>query len=380
MTIEHRYDIAIVGGGLAGLGLAIQCADAGYNVALFEREQYPFHRVCGEYIGLESRGFLERLGLDLQQWQLPAIRELHLSGVHGKAYTTRLPLGGFGVSRYLIDHALYEIALRKGVHVFTRTRVQDIQFRQNRFIIQADQGLHASAFIAVGAFGKRSNLDVRWKRPFVQQQPGKLNNYIGIKYHIRYPQPEHLIALHNFENGYCGISRIEDGKCCLCYLTTAANLQKHRNSIPEMEREVLYRNPHLEKIFTEATFLYEQPLAISQISFARKSAVENHVLMVGDAAGMITPLCGNGMSMALHAAKLAFEQIHALLQQQITRQEMEECYQRSWQQHFNTRVMMGRALQRFLGRESRADMLVGLMRYLPFVAKGIIRATHGRPF
>src|SRR5690606_35802495 len=144
------------------------------------------------------------------------------------------------------------------------------------------------------------------------------------------------------------------------------------NSIPAMEREVLYRNPHLEKIFTEAAFLYEQPLAISQISFDRKSAVENHVLMVGDAAGMITPLCGNGMSMALHAAKLAFQQIHALLQRQISRQEMEQRYQLRWQQHFNTRMVMGRALQRFLGRESRADMLVGLMRYLPFVAKGII--------
>ncbi len=376
---DGRYDMAVIGGGLAGLSLAILCADAGYNTVLFEREQYPFHKVCGEYISLESWGFLERLGLPLQSWQLPAIKELFLSDARGQAYTTTLPLGGFGVSRYRIDNALYEIALQKGVHVLTQTKVQDVQFQQNRFIIHAG-GKRMAAFVAAGAFGKRSNLDVKWKRPFVQQAPNKLNNYIGIKYHIRYDHPETLIALHNFEGGYCGISRIEDNQCCLCYLTTAANLQRHHNSIPAMERAILHRNPHLRKIFSQAAFLYEQPLAISQISFARKAAVEDHMLMVGDAAGMITPLCGNGMSMALHGAKLAFEQINGLLQQNITRKDMELNYEHNWQRHFNQRLFMGRVLQSFLGKESRANILVGLMRYLPAVARQIIKSTHGEPF
>lgn len=380
MMVDNRYDIAVIGGGLAGLSLAIQCADAGYSVVLFEREQYPFHKVCGEYISLESRNFLERLGLPLQTWDLPVIRQLYLSDASGNAYSANLPLGGFGVSRYTIDHALYEIALRKGVHVFTQSKVQDVQFQNNRFIINADPGRRVSAFITAGAFGKRSNLDVKWKRPFIQQPPGKLNNYVGIKYHIRYDHPEDVIALHNFEDGYCGISRIEDNKCTVCYLTTAASLQKHNNSIQQVEQNVIFRNPHLKKIFTEATFLYEQPLAISQISFARKAAVEDHILMVGDAAGMIAPLCGNGMSMALHGSKLAFEQINALLQQSITRRDMEENYRRVWKRHFTSRLAMGRILQGFLGKESRANILVGLMRYMPLLARQIIKSTHGEPF
>jgi len=377
---DNRYDIAVIGGGLAGLSLAIQCAGAGYTVVLLEKEQYPFHKVCGEYISLESRSFLERLGVPVGNMNLPQIRKLLLSDPHGQAYTTDLSLGGFGISRYLLDNTLYEIAQKKGVHVLTQTKVQDVQFRNNRFVINADQGRRITAFIAAGAFGKRSNLDVKWKRPFVQQPPGKLNNYIGIKYHIQYDHPEELIALHNFDDGYCGIARIEEGKCCLCYLTTAANLQKHNNSIPQMEREILYRNPHLKKIFAEATFLYEQPLAISQISFSKKAAVENHILMVGDAAGMITPLCGNGMSMAMHGAKLAFDQIHELLQQKITRKEMERCYRHHWNKHFTSRLFMGRILQAFLGTESRATFLVALMRYMPGLARQIIRSTHGKPF
>ena len=58
MTNDKIYDIAVVGGGLAGLSLSIQLAKAGYDVILFEKEKYPFHKVCGEYISLESWNFI----------------------------------------------------------------------------------------------------------------------------------------------------------------------------------------------------------------------------------------------------------------------------------------------------------------------------------
>ena len=61
--------------------------------------------------------------------------------------------------------------------------------------------------------------------------------------------------------------------------------------------------------------LFEEPVTIAQISFAKKTQIENHVLCIGDAAGMITPLCGNGMSMALHGSKIAAEAITTFLNQ-----------------------------------------------------------------
>ena len=53
--------MAVTGGGLSGLAFAIQCAKAGYRVAVFEKETYPFHKVCGEYISNESWNFLQEL-------------------------------------------------------------------------------------------------------------------------------------------------------------------------------------------------------------------------------------------------------------------------------------------------------------------------------
>jgi menaquinone-9 beta-reductase len=234
--------------------------------------------------------------------------------------------------------------------------------------------------VAAGSFGKRSNMDVKWNRKFIQQKPNKLNNYIGVKYHIKTNHSSDTIALHNFENGYCGISQVEHDQFCLCYLTSAENLKQHHNSIEQMQEQVLYKNPHLKKIFTEARFLYESPLTISQISFDNKSQIENHVLMLGDAAGMITPLCGNGMSMALHGSNIAFEQMDAFLQNKISRTIMEEQYKKQWRLQFASRLRSGRMIQRFFGKTSLTNLFVQSFQTFPFLAKPLIRQTHGNPF
>src|SRR5690348_16043751 len=73
------YDVAVIGGGLAGLSLAIQLAKQDFNVILFERERYPFHKVCGEYISMESWCFLQHLGVPLHDMNLPIIQTLQLT-------------------------------------------------------------------------------------------------------------------------------------------------------------------------------------------------------------------------------------------------------------------------------------------------------------
>ena len=89
MQLEE-YDVAIVGGGLAGLALSIQLAKFGHRIIVFEKEAYPFHKVCGEYISLESWDFLNSLGLDLEKMNLPVITQLQLSATDGKILQDRI--------------------------------------------------------------------------------------------------------------------------------------------------------------------------------------------------------------------------------------------------------------------------------------------------
>ncbi|MEO7802659.1 MAG: NAD(P)/FAD-dependent oxidoreductase [Ginsengibacter sp.] len=383
MSTENKQhtiqDVIIVGGGLAGLSLAIQLAKGGRSVTLFEKETYPFHRVCGEYISNESRHFLNELGLDIDAMQLPEINTLMVSAPSGTFLESKLDLGGFGISRYFLDHELYTLAKKSGATIVEGTKVSAVNFKGDHFEIHTSSGITIAKVVA-GTFGKRSNLDVKWKRPFIQDKPGKLNNYVGVKYHIRTTQKKGLIALHNFANGYCGISQIEDDKYCLCYLTSAVNLKRSNYSIKEMEKDVLYKNPFLKLLFLNADFIFEEPVTISQISFQQKSLVEDHVLMIGDAAGMITPLCGNGMSMALHASKISYGFIRQFLNGSITREQMEEFYVKQWNVNFGRRLKTGRLIQSMFGNDKITSLFVSSLKQFPWLVKQLITATHGKSF
>lgn len=346
---------------------------------LFEKERYPCHKVCGEYVSRESVPFLRSLGVDLDDAAFPQIRKLQVSAPGGKMLEENLGLGGVGVSRFHLDHLLATLARAAGVELREGSKVQDVRFLRDGHEVRTDQET-IMANVVAGSYGKRSNLDIKFGRSFVDAKPSKLNNYIGIKYHVKSSFPKDTIALHNFSDGYCGISAIEDDKHCLCYLTTAANLTRCGNSIEMMEARILSENPHLERILKEAEKLYEQPLAISQISFERKSLVHEHVLMVGDSAGMITPLCGNGMSMAMHGSKLAFRQISSYLGGSISRHEMERDYSSSWERAFSSRLRSGRLIQSMFGDKTLTNLLISGVKPFPGLVRGLIRQTHGNTF
>lgn len=366
--------IVIVGGGLAGLISANYLARVGVDVTVVEKKKYPFHRVCGEYISNETIPFLKSLDLFPSEFNPPSITKFQLTSVNGKSAQLPLDLGGFGISRYALDNFLYRKACEKGVTFLLNTEAEQIVFDENQFQIKVgDKFLNGD--IVIGSFGKRSRMDVTMKRTFIQ----KRSPYAGVKYHIRTDQPADQISLHNFKDGYCGISQIEDQKFTLCYLTHRDNLKKYGN-IKSMEEAVLHKNPFLKSLFAESEFLYDRPEVINEISFATKQPVDNHVLMAGDAAGMITPLCGNGMALAIHSAKILSELIMQFVRKEIGREQMEFSYQKKWNALFARRLWAGRQIQQLFGAEWTSNLAVNLMNNIKPVAGLLIRQTHGNPF
>jgi flavin-dependent dehydrogenase len=371
------YDCAIVGGGLAGLTLAIQLASSRHSVILFEKEKYPFHKVCGEYVSMESFNFLQTFGLQLFAMELPEIDEVLVSAPNGSSITRKLDMGGFGVSRYTLDAALAKIALKKGVTLMEGTTVFDESFRDDIFTINAT-GETFYARVLCGTYGKRGNLDRTLDRKFERENHSK--NYLAVKYHVKVNRPASLIELHNFKGGYCGISKVDEGKHCLCYLTDADNLKENNNSIKQLEENVVKQNPFLKRYFSEAVFLNENPYAVSNITFDKKTAVEKHVLMAGDSAGTIAPLCGNGMSMAMHASYIGYLLIDRFLKKDITRDKMEAEYELRWNKLFSKRIKAGKYLQGLFGKKNLTNTTIGILKHLPRVTDSLIEMTHGEKF
>lgn len=373
IQVGNKSSVAIVGGGLAGLVSAFLLAKSGHSTLLIEKKNYPFHRVCGEYISNEAKGFLKREGLFPGNLNLPEIKNFLFSDTLGNPVTLPLDLGGFGVSRYEFDHFLFEKAKKVGVEIKTGIQVFDINFQEseNQFQLELSDGTVLVSDFVIGAFGKRSKLDKAMNRPFIE----KRSPYIGVKYHVRTDFFRDTVALHNFEGGYCGINAIEEEKFNICYLGSRDQLREY-GSLEEMEKEILWRNPYLKSLFSESEFLLERPEVINEINFEPKKPVENHVLMAGDAAGLITPLCGNGMAMAIQSGKLAAECILAGGERKL----VEEKYRREWEKLFQRRLWVGRKAQLLFGTKNSSVLAGRLIKNLPKLAEFIVKNTHGAPF
>ncbi len=368
--------VVIVGGGLAGLIASLHLVREGIHCTVIEKSSYPFHRVCGEYVSREVLAYLSRLGAYPEALHPAQINRFQLTSTRGDSTNLPLDLGGFGISRFAFDHFLYQQALSRGVTFQLNCEVNAIRYEQDRFVVETNFS-EVSADVVIAAHGKRSRLDKELKRSFIARH----SPYVGVKSHIRLPGfPRDLIALHNFDNGYCGVSAVEGDTINLCYLTHRDNVRTYGN-LPEMEAAILHRNPFLKEIFTQAEFLFQKPETVNEISFETKGPLEAHILMCGDAAGMITPLCGNGMAMAIHSAKLAAEHVSRFCKDPTyTRDRLEHDYQASWKRAFAFRLWAGRNIQRLFGSDSASRTAVLLGSHLKPIARALIRLTHGKPF
>ena len=367
--------VIVVGGGLAGLTAAIHLAKEDIDVILLEKEDFPHHKVCGEYVSNEILPYLEELGVSLDELQPAIIHRLQYSTSRGNAVEVALPLGGIGISRFSFDHLLYQHAIKAGVQVIKAT-VNSIEFSHNNFSITDIEDGAYEADIVLAAFGKRSNLDSTLKRNFFRNRAP----WLAVKSHYKAEDfPKDLVALHNFQGGYCGLSRTETGAVNVCYLTSYNSFRRYK--MPEKFKEnVLRKNPFLDAFFAEATPILDRPLTIAQISFSPKKTVENHMLMLGDAAGLLHPLCGNGMAMAIHSAKIASEVVLKQLEnEEIQYKEMEDSYRTLWRLNFRKRIITGRILQRILINQNLAEISQAVVSKMPFLLPKIIKRTHGTP-
>ena len=367
------FDVIIIGGGLAGLTNAIHLSKSIHRVLLIEKNSYPKHKVCGEYISNEVLPYLNSLGIDPIKVGAKQISKVQISTTKGNLIKSELPLGGFGMSRYFLDSLLLNEVRLNGVQVLKDT-VESVIFKKDIFTVQTKDSGAFQSKITIGAFGKRSVLDLKMNRKFIK----KKSPYLAVKIHVKGDFPEDLIALHNFKGGYCGVSKVENNSINLCYITEYNSFKKYKN-ITDFHQQVVFKNKHLKKIFKESKSVFKKPLTISQISFENKKPVENHIIMCGDTAGMIHPLCGNGMGMAITSARLASIRILQFLNGEIkTREGLEKQYFKDWNKEFKTRLKTGHFIARLFRSQTISQIAYSILKIIPFLLPKMIQFTHGK--
>lgn len=379
------FDTAIVGGGLAGSLAAITLAQRGHRVVLLEAGRYPRPKVCGEFLSPETQALFHAAGVMpvINGYKPESINIARITAPNGTAWETTFPEPAIGLSRYALDHLLVEQAAQLGVATHTNTRITDIQGdTQQGFVLEARAGQSDQSFNAktvIVAHGKHSTLN-----KILQQATSKTPAYIGLKRHFTGIPISNRVDLHVFRGGYCGMSHVENGATNVCLLVRQdifKNVMQHKNTDTKPSVDVfidwmVQQNPYLTEWFSMATPIYDNWVSISGVSLDTKKTVAGDILLAGDAAGMIAPLAGDGMAMALHSGQMAATATDSYLRGESSAVQMKYTYSTTWRHTFANRLRLGRALNRIMLSPPLLTPSLRLLNFIPRLGDELVRQTR----
>ena len=311
--------IQIVGGGLAGLTFGISLQKKEIPVAIFEAGNYPRHRVCGEFVSGRGLEILDALGLKekfLDAGAIEARSSIFFSG-NSELPVRQLPSPALCLSRFVMDKLLADEFQRLGGELRTGARWQ------NDF----SDGI-------VRASGRQLHpVENGWR-------------WFGLKAHARNVSPAADLEMHVFKNGYIGICKLADAEVNVCGL-----FRRNGSDVSQQNGfDLLRENPGtiLHERLTRAEFDEKSFCSVAGLSLKPQSASEKSEVCIGDALTMITPVTGNGMSLAFESAQLAVEPLAAFSRGEISWAQSREKIARACDENFSRRLRWANQLQRFL--------------------------------
>lgn len=362
----------IAGGGLAGLTASFLFAKKGYRVALFEKNSFPFSKVCGEYVSNESADFLLRSGFPLGNLNAPQINSILLTSPSGLSVEHKLESGGSGLSHYTFEKWLSDFCTNSGVQIFEKNTVQKMEYKNDLFYFTVNNRPWSSQ-LAFAAYGRHSNL-----QPVNRSHSH--THFVGIKYYADADLPDGRLEMHLFPKGYCGIMKTDNGYYNICYLIEASSLKKVNGNIALAEKQYLFSNPLLKERLQSARKIHETPLVASQVYTGFRKTSDMGILLIGDCAGMVAPLCGNGMSMAIHSGKIASELGDLYLKKIISLSSLCRQYDKLWHKEFSTRMRMGQIFHHVIKYPFLSNITEKVFSKFPALLNYTIKQTHGASF
>lgn len=301
MTDGRKAEALVLGGGLAGGAAAIWLARAGVSVVLWEKERAPAHKICGEFLSWEAQAYLSDLGLDLAALGAVSIERVRLVTAERMA-AGRLGFAARSLTRRTLDAALLEKAEEAGARVERGVTAREIL--PDGTVSAGLERLRAGHLLL--ATGKQ-NL-----RGAAREGEGTLNHQLGFKSYLRLAPAERAelqghVELILFRGGYAGLQLVEREAANLCFLVDPERWKRCGGDFAALLADLAAEVPHLAKRLAGAVPLLDRPLAISGVpyGFLHRPRAAEPFWRLGDQAAVVPSFTGDGMSFALHSARLA---------------------------------------------------------------------------
>ncbi len=356
----ETVDVAIIGAGPAGSTLAALLAQRGVKVALFDRDAFPRDKLCGEFLSYDALPVLAPLGVvdAIDAAGAPHIERCRVIGSK-RTYEFALPHPARGVSRMFFDDLLLRTAAAKGA-----------QRHDGKTVTSLD---HIQATVIVGAWGRWGRFDQQLQRAFARDRS---HRNFGFKRHYVAASPARdSIDLYSFSRGYLGVNAVEGGITNICGLVHASRLTGHKGRWDAFIETIRAEEKQLDALYSVHEPAQEGYLSSEPVIFRARSAVEGGVFMIGDASGVIDPLTGNGMAMAIQSALLAAPMILRLVEKPLLRTLIENEYRNAHRAFFSPRIAWSRAVAKLLSRPRLLDAALATVRS-PRAGETFLRRTR----
>ncbi|HEY6139668.1 MAG TPA: NAD(P)/FAD-dependent oxidoreductase [Thermoanaerobaculia bacterium] len=351
-------EVAIIGAGPAGSTLAALLAQRGIAVALVDRDTFPRDKLCGEFLSYDALPILDALGVKLSE--APVIERCRVVSRH-RTWEFDLPHSARGVSRLLLDDLLFRTAVAAGAMPIATTATEIVECGGHAAAVAASGGTAAAlqirAHVVAGAWGRWGRFDTQLARSFVRD---RAHRNFGFKRHYRGATDTSVIELHSFRRGYLGVAAVENGITNICGLVHASRLAHHKGRWDAFVEEIRAEEPALETMYARYAPAQDGFLSSEPVIFRARSAVEHGIFMIGDASGIVDPLTGNGMAMAIQSALVAAPFIVEALRGD--RARAEDGYRRQHHEFFAKRIHWSRRAAFLLSRPALLDAALAGVR------------------
>lgn len=325
--MPREVDVAVVGAGPAGLAAALFARRAGFSAAVLERERVPIDKACGE--GLLPRGLsvLERLGV---RARLPArdcapFRAIRYVQEDGRSVEAALPPpGGLGVRRLALSQAMAEAARAAGVDLREGEALRAHALEPDGCTLRTDSG-ELRARLLVAADGLHSPL----RKAHGLEVPGAPPYRYGLRRHLALAPWAERVEVHFAPGVEAYVTPAGVARVGVAFLWDSDQVEGK----PSFEA-LLGRFPELAQKLSGAPF-DSAPRGAGPLLQRVSARVKDRLALLGDAAGYVDAITGEGLSLAFDAAQALAENLPSAARQGFTAASLSP-YARATERSFRT--------------------------------------------
>jgi len=349
--VRVSFDVAVVGGGPAGLAAAAFAARAGCSTVLLDRSSGPPDKACGEGLMPAGVRVLEELGVRARLSHADCAPFVGIRYVQpdGSSAAGRLPEPGLGIRRTALTSELARCADECGVEMRWGCAVERFS-TSDRAVSLATAGGEVGARLLVAADGLHSRL----RRLAGLDRPPRLPHRLGLRQHFRMAPWSEFVEVHLGDGVEAFVTPAGSSRVGVAFLWD-------RDAVPGPVsiKSFLDRFPALASRVAGAP-ADSVPRGAGPLAQGARARVADRFALVGDSAGYVDAITGEGISLALLGAKALGVLLPAALERGATRESLLP-YEREASRQFRRYALVCRSV---LGVARRPHLRRGLLRFL----------------